>query len=441
MNKYLYLIACTCIAIASCDTTGGGGTTGPALKPDEQKIKVEETAVEIMDIMDSKDYKDLVQSASVFYKALEEFDDPNYDFSELEEVAGQIYGESFQWEEVSSDKCAITLNLFLANAKGLVTIGDGKVTYQEYDGTKVVWTDDSGNVWTAEISQSGNVKTMDFDTFVQSGVYIDGMTTSYWDENHTHTYDITIGVPEKVTAYMSRNGEKLAEVTVDLNINFSADDVEIRDDIPYIKKGSVSVSTNVKVADLNLTISPLSYNVTTGQFQFSETLYKGSQLLLKTSASASGKVYDILETEDYTVKNVNISADLLGKVQVSLTCPDVAKLVEYIENIDPDSEKEEWETAVAKLNSSFDAVLRFDGTSNVQASLEFESVEYYDEEFDEKYYRMALVLGYNDGSRHSLDEIYSDKDMDRIEGLKNDFEYWAGTYVSLIQSYFGEDFL
>jgi hypothetical protein len=202
MKKYFYLIACMCIAISACDSTGGGGKkSGPALKPDEQKVKIEQTATELMDIMDSKDYKNLAQTSSAFYYALDELDNPGYDWSELEVIGEQIYEDSFQIEELA-DGCAITMNLFLANAKGLVTLGKNKATYKDYDGTKIVWTDSSNNTWAAEISQSGAVKTMDFNTFVSE--------MDWYGEIHTHTYDIKVGVPEKVTAYMSRNGEKIA---------------------------------------------------------------------------------------------------------------------------------------------------------------------------------------------------------------------------------------
>lgn len=416
-----------CIAISACDSTGGGGKkSGPALKPDEQKVKIEQTATELMDIMDSKDYKNLAQTSSAFYYALDELDNPGYDWSELEVIGEQIYEDSFQIEELA-DGCAITMNLFLANAKGLVTLGKNKATYKDYDGTKIVWTDSSNNTWAAEISQSGAVKTMDFNTFVSE--------MDWYGEIHTHTYDIKVGVPEKVTAYMSRNGEKIAEITVDLKIDVKASDVELKDDIPYVKKGSVSVSTTIKVADLALTIAP-SYNVTTGQLKFTESLYKGKQLILETSASCSGKVYEILEEEEIDVTNVNISADILGQIQISGTCSDVAALIEYIENTQPES-KSDWQRAAAKLNSFFDVNLRFDETSNVQASLEFECAEHYNDYSDKTYYTLGLVVVFNDGSRYSVEEVYGDEDMERVEGLLDEFEYWAGTYISLIESYFG----
>ena len=417
-----------CIAISACDSTGGGGKkSGPALKPDEQKVKIEQTATELMDIMDSKDYKNLAQTSSAFYYALDELDNPGYDWSELEVIGEQIYEDSFQIEELA-DGCAITMNLFLANAKGLVTLGKNKATYKDYDGTKIVWTDSSNNTWAAEISQSGTVKTMDFDTFV---------TESYWGDGNTHTdtYDLTIGVPEKVTAYISRNGEKIAEISVDLKVDIKASDVEFEDSIPYVKKGSVSVSTTIKVADLALTIAP-SYNVTTGQLKFTESLYKGKQLILETSASCSGKVYEILEEEEVDVTNVNVQVNLLGQIQVSGTCSDVAALIEYIENTQPES-KSDWQRAAAKLNSFFDVNLGFDETSNVQASLEFECAEHYNDYSDKTYYTLGLVVVFNDGSRYSVEEVYGDEDMERVEGLLDEFEYWAGTYISLIESYFG----
>lgn len=430
MKKYLYLIACVCIAITSCDSIGGGKNSGPILKPDEQKVKVEETATELMDIMDSKDYKDLAQTSSAFYSALDELTDDDYDFSEVENVVEQMIEDSFQKEDIPNG-CAITMNFFLANFKGLVTFGKDKATYQDYDGTKLVWTDSKNDTWTAEISQSGTIKTMDFDTFVSE--------MDWYDEIHTHTYDLTIGVPEKVTAYMSRNGEKIAEVTVNLKVDVKASDVELKDDIPYVKKGSVSATTTIKVADLTLTVEP-SYSVTTGQLKFAQSLYKGKQLIVKTSASCTGKVYDIIEDEEYTITNVNIHADILGKIQVSGTCSDVAGMIEYIENSYPES-KSEWQKAAAKLNSYFDVNLYFDGTSNAQASLEFECAEHYDDYFDENYYSLGLVIVFKDGSRYSIDEVYNnEEDMERVEGLYDDFEYWAGTYISLIESYFGDNF-
>ena len=430
MKKYLYLIACMCIAFASCDSIGGGGkNTGPILKPDEQKVKIEQTATELMDIMDSKDYKNLVQSASAFYTAIDELTDEDYDISEVEDAVEQMIDNSYQNVDITNG-CAITMNFFLANFKGLVTFGKDKATYQNYDGTKVVWTDSKNDTWTAEISQSGTIKTMDFDTFVSE--------MDWYDEIHTHTYDITIGVPEKVTAYMSRNGEKLAEVTVNLKVDVKASDVELKDDIPYVKKGSVSATTTIKVADLTLTVEP-SYSVTTGQLKFSESLYKGKQLIVQTSASCTGKVYDIIEDEEYKITNVNVQANLLGVIQVKGTCSDVEGMLEYVENTYPKS-KSDWQKAAAKLNSYFDVNLYFDGTSNAQASLEFECTEYYDDYFDETYYTFGLVIVFNDGSRHSIDEVYGDTDMERVEGLYDDFEYWAGTYISLFESYFGDNF-
>ena len=115
-------------------------------------------------------------------------------------------------------------------------------------------------------------------------------------------------------------------------------------------------------------------------------------------------------------------------------------MIEYIENSYPES-KSEWQKAAAKLNSYFDVNLYFDGTSNAQASLEFECAEHYDDYFDENYYSLGLVIVFKDGSRYSIDEVYNnEEDMERVEGLYDDFEYWAGTYISLIESYFGDNF-
>jgi hypothetical protein len=252
---------------------------------------------------------------------------------------------------------------------------------------------------------------------------------------------IKIGIPEKLTVKAAVNGKNIAAITLTFDVDIDTDDVNISSDgVVEIKKGAVKVTAEVAVDDLTLKVSPIAVDKkiagtdqSTISLEFNVALYMGEQLVLGANLSAEG----IADAEDVLqdIVDVNVLLDVMGEVQVEGDLPSYKGAIDFIRNEAPKGDsKEEWERACNGLNDLFDLVVRYDNTTNVQASLEFEAMEFTYE--DAVRYRVSPVIVFNDGSRFGLEEIYTEDDMDRVDSLMEDIQYWVNSFYALVSTYF-----
>lgn len=427
MKKILLALAFAGLLLASCNKDKGP-VEGPALKPEEQKTKIEETAQHLMETVNAQEFQDLAKTVGTFIDRFYlDYDEDG--FADVQETFEKMFEEIYYQKENGS-VLEVYYNYMLANLQGKVTLGKDKATFSEYNGTMIEWTDEQNDTWTAELKQVGNVR-----EFALNPVEITKA------EPESVKVFIKIGIPEKLTVKAAVNGENIATITLTFDVDIDTDDVNISSDgVVEIKKGAVKVTAEVAVDDLTLKVSPIAVDKkiagtdqSTMSLEFNAALYMGEQLVLgaNLSAEATADAEDVLQD----IVDVNVLLDVMGEVQVEGDLPSYKGAIDFLQNEGPKGDsKEEWERACNGLNDLFDLVVRYDNTTNVQASLEFEAMEYTYE--DAVRYRASPVIVFNDGSRFGLEEIYTEDDMERVDGLMEDIQYWVNSFYALVSTYF-----
>lgn len=431
MKKFFIAFAGIALLFASCNKDKGP-VEGPALKPDEQKLKIEETARHLMETVTAQEFKDLAKTASAFLVALDEFPSDDYDFEELHKALSEMSEDIYNYDE---DSFSIYYNYLLANLHGKATFGKDKVTFSDYEGTKVEWTDDKNDKWEAELQQVGKVK-----KFVLDPVAFEPELKSEEPEGLIY---ITVGIPEKLTVKASVNGKKIADITLTFEVDVKTDDILIKEGVEVlINKGAIKISAEVKVDDLTLKVSPISVNKKivnddeqTMDAKLNVSLHMGKQLVLAADLTAKGLADGNSVLQD--IVNVVANVNIMDEIQVEGKIPSYRTFIEYLRDGVPEEDtRSEWEKAVDKLNDLFELAVRYDNTTNVQATLEFEVEEDLEDDFNP--YRATPVIVFNDGSRFNVESVYGEEDMDRVDSLMEDIEYWANSFYALLETYFFE---
>jgi hypothetical protein len=431
MKKIFIAVAGIALLFASCNKDKGP-VEGPALKPDEQKLKIEETARHLMETVTAQEFKNLAKTSSAFMVALDEFPSDDYDFEELHKALSEMSEDICNYDE---DSFSLYYNFLLANLHGKATFGKDKVTFSDYEGTKVEWTDDKNDKWEAELQQVGKVK-----KFVLDPVAFEPELKSEEPEGLIY---ITVGIPEKLTVKASVNGKKIADITLTFEVDVKTDDILIEEGVEvYINKGAIKISAEVKVDDLTLKVSPISVNKKivnddeqTVDAKLNVSLHMGKQLVLAADLTAKGLADGNSALQD--IANVVANVNIMDEIQVEGKLPSYRTFIEYSRNGVPEEDtRSEWEKAVDKLNDLFELAVRYDNTTNVQATLEFEVEE--DLEDDYNPYRASPVIVFNDGSRFNVESVYGEDDMDRVDNLMKDIEYWVNSFYALLETYFFE---
>jgi hypothetical protein len=161
----------------------------------------------------------------------------------------------------------------------------------------------------------------------------------------------------------------------------------------------------------------------------------GKQLVLAADLTAKGLADGNSALQD--IANVVANVNIMDEIQVEGKLPSYRTFIEYSRNGVPEEDtRSEWEQAVDKLNDLFELAVRYDNTTNVQATLEFEVEE--DLEDDYNPYRASPVIVFNDGSRFNVESVYGEDDMDRVDNLMKDIEYWVNSFYALLETYFFE---
>ena len=431
MKKIFIAFAGIALLFASCNKDKGP-VEGPALKPDEQKLKIEETARHLMETVTAQEFKNLAKTSSAFMVALDEFPSDDYDFEELHKALSEMSEDICNYDE---DSFSIYYNFLLANLHGKATFGKDKVTFSDYEGTKVEWTDDKNDKWEAELQQVGKVKKLVLDPVA--------FEPELKSEEPEGLIYITVGIPEKLTVKASVNGKKIADITLTFEVDVKTDDILIEEGVEvYINKGAIKISAEVKVDNLTLKVSPISVNKKivnddeqTIDAKLNVSLHMGKQLVLAADLTAKGLADGNSALQD--IANVVANVNIMDEIQVEGKLPSYRTFIEYSRNGVPEEDtRSEWEKAVDKLNDLFELAVRYDNTTNVQATLEFEVEE--DLEDDYNPYRATPVIVFNDGSRFNVESVYGEDDKDRVDNLMKDIEYWVNSFYALLETYFFE---
>ena len=429
MKKLSYLIVSAVVAFAACSEKDG--TDGPVIvNPDDvivgknevldddiQKQKLEQVATKLMDLFPAGEFDNLLNYADQLASHCEaNFDDSDYDWSELEEVGEDKIDDFYKETEKGSYKWEYTYTVFLSNCTGTITLGKNKAEYASSDDTKVIIKDVKGYDWEATLV-SKDLKKVFLGEWIDQYYGYDYDEYGNWFEvSYEENYNLTVEIPNSLTFDLTRGGEFISTLTV--NFDYSID----KNGLNY-EKDRIGVSLDFKYDDIVITLDKAVVDASTGDVEYNVTLKKDDMFIMSQKVTANMDVY-IEEDEGEYEGEINkitasVECNLIGELQIKGTCLDFEKLVDYTD-ASYDTEKE-CERAAAKATELVDLKVYYDCTPTVQATIEFEPVAY--DEYWGEYYYVEPVIVFGDGSRYLFYEYFDERDFrDLIESFE-DFIY------------------
>lgn len=463
MKKYLFILACACMAFAACDPEqkpgddnsvpgldelpdiGGGGNEGnkptQELTPGEQQAKLQSVGEKMLAEFPAEEFENLAAISEAFDRKFSGNED--YDLSDLEKWVEDAVEFAFNEDEKETpiengyhQTSTTELLLLLSNHTGLFTFGANKVTVAPYKGVKAVITVE-GKTYEAELTSSGNVTTAYFR-------YESHYEERYGSGNDMHHYKydgeaiITVGVPESIDIAITENGTPLATVNARFQARFTPEGLNLSTD-------ALSTEFTAVINGYELKVSKTGYDGAASKAQMMTTLSRDGKALLTSTASADLRLKEeIVEynnsynednwTDEFSRKateiivekceNGKVALDILGEIQVVGTCSDVNKANDEINSIYRALSDYDYETGNSKtpdeaaaarhtenLNRLVDFAVYYDNGSNKQADIEF---EYYYGLIEEEWgtfseYGLYPVIVFNNGSRNKIEDFFTEE--------------------------------
>lgn len=468
---------------ASCDELGlgnnneeGAGQPTKELQPDEQKAKLEQVAVKMLEMTPAEDAEEFLKLADTFFS--EYMYNEDYDMEELfcffEEAGEDMYTEEErdyfntaknQYISESSSNMLIVLS----NKKGEFSFGKESVEQVDstYAGLKLNIPMD-GKDYVAEIKVSGKTTEATFldyyyDSYESSG-YWDEMRQEWVEKEITRIYDhksqCTIEVPEKIEVGLYEGGKPVATITMDIQKNFTDKKIVLTVD-------NFNVKTKVTLDNgYEIVMDEVKYNGASSEASASMIIKVDAVSLVSAKASCDLQLEEKEIKYEYSngysiynnlivkkSKNINIAVDLLGMVQFKGKCTDGKAVSEEIDayydalrNYDDQTGNYKSPDEAAGLrhlnniNAKLDLGVYYDGGSNKQAKLEFEMSKEsgWDMNGDglvnaqDVCYDIIPVIVFNDGSRYTVEDYFTEE---AFENLLDSVENYGEGYDDLLGIY------
>lgn len=489
ISAILAFVASVVLFMPSCvkeDVPGGdiGGEEilpkpdGPSedIEPDEQKVKLENVAVNMMDICQADDfrwYMDLVDRFLTLY-----LDNEDYDFSAITDMAEDSLDKMFtQTENEVFNKLTNefiresidNFTLVLSQHTGEYYFAEDGVmkTSSDEDALRVIVPIDD-QIYIAELRQSGEVTTAFYnyeDYWEYSG------NSGYWDsakgeyvniypgtvhEFNTLTGKFVIGVPERIDICLAHNaGPAVADISLEFSCGFTTEGLD-----PSVDNFNVKTIVSLDNA-YSIESRKIKYDGAEEMAGASIEFKKDGMALVTAIVSCDAKVKNSVHEYDrsnetmidkgvYTsvevvrLDNMSLVIDVLGQVQIRGNCQDgleFSRAWEEWEDAQGEATDSRYygnpvdtdmlDSATSAINAAFDLGVYYDMGDNRQAKLEFEW-ECQAQQGDGWMsfgYNQDLVIVFDDGSRYAFEDYFTEEA----------FSYMFEVYESFVDDY--EDLL
>ncbi len=404
----LLFAAMVAVGTVSCSSGGdnGGGTQTEALTPNEQKVKLEKIARELVGKVEADPFSNIKDMT----KAL---DDTNDDVIS-------------NWAKNCVDNClesakGDTLYSYLFAASNFTgsfeLIGKKwKLANERVDYLQFKFTDYSGRECVIKVEHSGKETKVHHDSFDyhQYSWYYDYVSHKYTES--VYSEQRTYSIPEYIKVTVAQNGTTVASTDIHTTLNIASGDVD-----PYRDGAEVSATTTIN--DYKFALEKMIYSAGKSASVQSLTVTKGGEELLSLTAQAAG---DITDSDNPVLKTASITVKVLGgKARVEGKIDDGQSLVRNIENADANkTNSEKYKGYLNTANSLFSVKLYFDNSSTQSAFLRLQPFERQDYRGTSTWScKPAIVFG--DGSSYSFEEYFDEKTfstvIDKAQNLVDDF--------------------
>lgn len=304
---------------------------------------------------------------------------------------------------------AIKASLF----QGQYILTNGEWTKKNAEGHSATFFDADGRLCQLVVTTSGQKKNV--------VVY----ESKRW--YNTSTYNVEI--PSHISVVLNQGESQVVKVVLDIDLNSVAEGQKID-----LSKNSLSMTCVADFAGIAQITTVNSYKAQ-GESSSEIVVKQNGETIFTAAALASSNIMsqnpeDLGSSDVKTIKNVEFSMDILGKIQVKGTCSQVKGLVEALDKADRREDYESVLACVDEANKYFTANVYYNGGSGVRAWGKFdvssEEYGYWIPQFDnsgnyigsttESYteYKPAIAICFNDGTSYLMEDYFTAKAFKQV---------------------------
>lgn len=414
---------------------GGGGDDADDVLPNEpsaqnpltsheQKQKLEAIAKGFMAQVPSSDFNGLADLSSYIYNHY--VDNDRFDHSVVTNwfdtvlkgmtkfVTNKKGSDGYGWLQ---DCNYYNRLIMLSDFKGHFTAGANKWTRAEANDLQFIFTDQDGKQCVLSVKQEGSVKKAYITEDEDYRDYVYDSSTGTGVE-YVDKYKYYVNVPERVIVTLTQDGvTRVNSVTKIDHSKFNGPEYDLSRD-------GVDVSTTTSVNDYSWIIDRAGYSAQEGKVAVKGCMKKGNVTLISFEASGAG--LKLTNDDVQKVGSVNVSVDVMGKMQIKATCANAMDFNRWIEEAYDNCENQrKFESCIAQANSLLDCKVYYDGTKVEQASVKLEVFK--ESDYYEDYWDFEPAIYFNDNSSYGISfEDYFDE---------TSFKSVIDTFESLLRGY------
>ena len=409
MKKFSFIIlaAAAVMSAASCekisDLVTGKTTTeeglvddkGKDLTPDQQKVKIEETANTLMDLMDKEGWETEYNKVNSVVDALGQKE------VDATDISTYLSGIISAWTSMRGEDpqtVAITV-AHLTDIKGHFTENaEGKFDFTEADDLAITVFDGTNPITVSFLAKN------------------ESKTPAHFADSDD---DVTIFIPGSASISVALNNEVMGL----LELRFSPKDMN---GDGYITEADViNLSYTLKVGAYTFDLSQADY--ATDHASAKASISKGKQLIIGAEVAAK---YDYTgspqDPENFKVNSssVNAMVDLAGKMQVRFAVPDALSLDAASVKVNEAKNMEEFQAALAELEKLYGMGVYYDGKNTLQATIGFEAVA-----TEDGYWDANPVIRFADGTSYAAEEYFT---QERFGDLAAEIQNWVADLMKYL---------
>lgn len=426
-----------------------GSNPGQAKTPEEQKQYLETVALDFMNKVPASDFKTLGELGKFLYDIYFDY----YDWSNVEWWGKDVYNAArealgtttydretngyYTYTYIYTNYKAL---LMASNFTGHFLASHGYWSYESANDLQFIFADKQGQQLILKVETSGEtakVHAFDVNDWYDSYTQHSGNSTIYND--YYNRTACTIGVPEKIVVTLLQGQTRLIRTTVKIDLR-SLNGQEFD-----LSKGNFTVSATTELNNgYKFDVSQVAYTGNS-KASLSWVMSKNSTKLITMgvagdisgipSVNVSEFTSPAFDFDDYNIddanaKNVVVSLDVLGKVQMKGTVADIRRYVDYLIEADENDYAEgTFKSYINQANALTDINVYYDGKSTKHASIRLEPFR--EEGWYQTYWTAEPVLVfYSDGSSYSTFEAFFNQS--EFKRTINTFKTLANAYANII---------
>jgi len=358
----LMYVAMLGLLLASCsdsndksDSEGGGGGGGYD-GPDKEFL--EQTGTELVGSFNSSDFNNFYAIRRVLENEYA------YEGSEAEQHLDAVYNVRQALNEAGSVKY-YKRTLALANFSGNYYLSNGTWHYQSGNGLKCTFNDANGQQVVATVSSSGTTKTVYlFDETKRHYEYIYPSYTSWREETQ-----VLVTIPQRVVVTVTQGGKTILESTTTVDLSNVTEGAKFD-----LSRNNLNVTTKTVINGLyTINVSQAKYTAN-GESKAEFTISNASKTLISGSATGSSQLTnDKDEVEVKSLRNLNATLDILGRVQLKASCNDGIALSDCMDEAHANRyEEQAYKQTLNRTNTLYSANMYYNNNSTVKGTLTLE---------------------------------------------------------------------